>query len=125
MTTRLWRVAGLALVLALAANVLLWPITHGRDTFVIIIAIADATAAIALIATHYVKPIADWTGESLILAMAAWLANAIEFAFEDRVSWESRARSCLVYLAFAIVALGMFLVLHLAEEAAAETERAP
>lgn len=114
MNTRLWRADGIALVAALAGNTLLWPIVGNdsgdEDVFARIVAVASGVAAVALIVTHYLPRARQWIGESLLLAVAVWTANLIEFALEDQARWESRVRGCGFYAAFALISVAMYLV---------------
>lgn len=114
MNTRLWRADGIALVAALAGNTLLWPIvgtdSGDEDVFARVVAVASGLAAVALIAAHYIERLRHLIGEALLLAIAVWTSNLIEFALEDHARWESRVRGCAFYAAFALIALAMYLV---------------
>lgn len=107
----LYRVAATTLVLALAGNVLLAKISRGDDTFATVVAIASGVAAGVLILTAATQ-LARWRDDAMLVAVAVWVANLIEFATETGVSAESRARQCCFYAAFAVLALGTHVALR-------------
>jgi hypothetical protein len=105
----LYRVAVTSLVIALAANVLLWWVSSADDWFADIIAVASGLAALIIVLAAGVPTLVRWREEALLLAFAIWTANLIEFATEDGVRWETQWRQCGFYAAFAVVALGTYL----------------
>lgn len=107
----LYRVAATTLVIALAGNVLLWWITADDDTFANIVAVASGVAAGLLVITAATQ-LARWRDDAMLVAVAVWVANLIEFATETGVPAESRARGCCFYAAFAVLALGTHVALR-------------
>lgn len=96
-----------ALFIALVANVFLGWITRDDDWFANVIAIASGVAAAGLIVTRYFVP--RFAGEVLLLSVAIWVANVIEFVTEDGPLWESQMRQGGFYLAFAILSIGCYV----------------
>lgn len=103
----LWRVVVFALILGLAVNVMLWPLTSDVDWFANTIAVASGLCAVLLIVTWhwYTK----WLDEVLLLAFTIWMANALEFALQDGPRWESQIRQCGLYICEALLALGAYV----------------
>lgn len=101
----LWRVTIFVVILALAVNVLLYPITTSHDWFTDAIAIASGVVAGALLIAWKFAP--RYVDDLLLASMAIWIANAIEFAAETR--WEIWVRQCGFYVAFALLSLGAYL----------------
>lgn len=103
----LWRVVAFALIIALAVNTLLWPLTSDVDWFSNTIAVASGVCAVMLIVSWYwLRKLLD---EFLLVAFAIWVANAIEFGLQDGPRWESQVRQCGFYVAFSLLALGAYL----------------
>lgn len=103
----MWRVAVIVLIIALAANTMLWSLRADDDTFAAIVAVASGLAAIGLIVHRFVF---EWLmGEALFVSFIVWTANAIEFATEDGIRWQSQVRQCGFYGAFAILSLGAYV----------------
>lgn len=104
-----WRSSYIGLTLAMASNLLLAPVTNWDDEFATIIGVSSGVVAVLLVVTYLVRPLRWFLGETLLLAHVVWLANFIEWALHENVPWDSRARSCGFYLAFAVIALGMHI----------------
>ena len=112
----LYRAAITTLIIAAVANILLWRVTRGDDTFADIIAVTSGVVAVGLILTGGILPIlVRLREETLLLAFAMWTANTIEFWLQNGPSWESRSRQCGFYLAFAVLALGTWLAQRVEE----------
>lgn len=112
----LYRVAITSLVIALAANVLLWRVIRGDDTFATVIAFASGIAALLIALTAIVPQLIRWREEALLLAFAVWSANTLEFWLEDGPIWETKARQGGFYLANAVLALGTYLATRIERE---------
>jgi len=110
----LYRVGITALIIAAAANILLWRVTRGDDTFASIIAVTSGVVAVGLIVTSG-GVLVQWRQETLLLAFSMWTANAVEFWLQNGPSWESRLRQCGFYAAFAVLALGTWLAQRVEE----------
>lgn len=102
----LWRTCVVALFIALVANIWLYRISSDDDVFANVVAALSALAAAGLLLSHWVRTA---TEPSLGIAFIVWVANAIEFAFQDGASADSKFRQCGFYIAFAIVAMGCWL----------------
>jgi hypothetical protein len=116
----LFRVVLTAILLGLAANVLLWWVVPGDDTFAKVISVASGVAFIAILVTAVVDSpwTVQWRGEALLLSMAVWVANIIEFATQPHIPADSRMRQCGFYASEAILALGVYLAVQSAERRA-------
>jgi len=116
LTPNLYRVAVTSLVIALAANVLLWRLSRTDDWFANIIAITSGLSAVLLVVAALIPAMRPAREEALLLAFMVWAANFVEFALETDARWESRLRSCGFYLAFAILALGTYIGVRVQRE---------
>jgi hypothetical protein len=105
----LYRVAVGVLALACAGNLFLVWLTTDDDTFANIVGVASGVVAAVLLATAFFPALVRLREEALLLALVVWLSNAIEFAFQDGVRWQTQVRQCSFYLAFAGLALGTYL----------------
>lgn len=117
LTPSLYRVAVTVLVIALLANSMLSRLTGRNDDFANVLSVASIVAVLGLLSSALTRRMVRWREESLLLAFAVWLANAIEYALEARASWESQVRQCGMYLAFAVLALGTYLAQRVEREA--------
>ena len=105
----LYRVAWLASLMALLANVLLPWVVFDANSFQKIIAAGSGFAAAVLVVTSFVPAVIRWREEAFLLAVAVWVANSIEFATFDGPQWDSKLRQILIYMSFAVLALGTYL----------------
>lgn len=112
----LYRVVTTALVIAGLSNVLLARLTT-EDAFANTIAAASVLAATVLAAAGVVPKLRGLREEAFLLSFVVWVANAVEFGLEDNVRWESQVRTIGFYAAFAVLALGGFVLMRLNAEA--------
>lgn len=103
----LWRVVIFAIVVGLAVNTLLWPITTDTNWFAKTISIASGACAFLILVAWRFRP--SFLDELLVIAFGIWVANIIEFATANGPRWESQVRQCGLYAAEALLALGAFV----------------
>lgn len=117
MSTRLWKTSGLALVIALFGEVWLSrtrdnssAFNFHKDAYASVLSIVGGVLAFLMIVTHYWEPVKKWGNEVIFAVFVLWVAQFTETVFEhSNPGWFKIRQGCF-YLAFAIVALGMYLV---------------
>jgi hypothetical protein len=105
-----YRVTVTTLIIAAAADVLLWKVSGVEDTFANIIAVASGLCAVVLLASAVLTRYVRWREEALLLSFAVWIANLIEVELQEGIPLESKFRQGGFYLAFAVLSLGSYLV---------------
>ena len=108
--------AGVALTVALTANIVLAAVTRADDTFANVVAVASGVAAAGLVVSRLLLP--RLAEEAAWLACGVWIANLVEVITADAVSNWSKLRQGGFYLAFALVAVSVYAQLRYAREAA-------
>jgi hypothetical protein len=105
----LYRVGAGVLVIASLSNVMLLWLSSDSDVFANIVAVTSGLVAVVLLASLFVEALVRWREEAVLVSFVVWLANLIEFATQSGVRWESQVRQCGFYLAFAMLALGVYV----------------
>lgn len=96
-----------ALVVAHASNVMLKAIIPHDDTFAFVISIASGFCAVALVLAWFLAP--RFVDDLLLLSLAVWVANTIEYATEPNAFTENQIRQCGFYFSFAILSVGAYV----------------
>lgn len=95
-----------ALVIAAAANVLLWTVDRQGTVFTKIISIASAFVVVGVLGSRWLKRLLN---DALLLSFGLWVANTLEFASLRGIQLDSQVRQGGFYMAFAFLSLGAYV----------------
>lgn len=107
------RTSVIALIVALAANTLLYAVTSADDWFANVIAVASGLAAVGLVVTFWIPSLRPHLELVLLGAVAIWVANLVEIELQDGIRWETKLRQGGFYAALGVLALGGYLATRL------------